>query len=85
MDVTALIAPLKTIDFFIKKIPIVRDILGGSLISIPVGIKGSLENPNVTPIPPSAVGSGLLGIIKRTLQLPVKIIQPVSPNKATQF
>ena len=80
IDVTALIAPLKTIDFFIKKIPIVRDILGGSLISIPVGIKGSLENPNVTPIPPSAVGSGLLGIVKRTLQLPVKIIQPASPK-----
>jgi AsmA-like C-terminal region len=80
MDVTALIAPLKTIDFFIKKIPIVRYILGGSLISIPVGIKGSLDNPDVTPIPPSAVGSGLLGIVKRTLQLPVKIIQPFSPK-----
>ena len=80
MDVTALIAPLKTIDFFIKKIPIVKDILGGSLISIPVGIKGSLENPDVTPIPASAVGSGLLGIVKRTLQLPVKIIQPFSPK-----
>ncbi len=80
MDVTALVAPLKTIDFFIKKIPIVKDILGGSLISIPIGIKGSIENPNVTPIPPSAVGSGLLGIVKRTLQLPVKIIQPFSPK-----
>jgi AsmA-like C-terminal region len=78
MDVTALIAPLKTIDFVIKKIPIVRYILGGSLISIPIGIKGSLENPDVTPIPPSAVGEGLLGIVKRTLQLPVKIIQPFS-------
>ncbi|MEJ2657040.1 MAG: AsmA-like C-terminal domain-containing protein, partial [Desulfobacterales bacterium] len=80
MDVTALIAPLKTIDYFIKKTPIIRDILGGSLISIPVGIKGPIDNPNVTPIPPSAVGSGLLGIVKRTLQLPVKIIQPVSPK-----
>jgi hypothetical protein len=80
MDVTALIAPLKTIDFFINKIPIIKDILGGSLISIPIGIKGHIENPNVTPIPPSAVGSGLLGIIKRTLQLPVKIIQPVAPK-----
>ena len=77
MDVTALVAPLKTIDFFIKRTPLIKDILGGSLISIPVGIKGRLENPNVTPLPPSKVGSGLLGIIKRTLQLPVKIIQPI--------
>ncbi|MGD9234811.1 MAG: AsmA-like C-terminal domain-containing protein, partial [Desulfobacterales bacterium] len=77
MDMTALVAPLKTIDFFIKRTPLIKDILGGSLISIPVGIKGHLENPNVTPLPPSEVGEGLLGIIKRTLQLPVKIIQPI--------
>jgi len=81
MDVTALVAPLKAIDFFIKRTPLIKDILGGSLISIPVGIKGRLENPNVTPLPPSKVGAGLLGIIKRTLQLPVKIIQPISPGE----
>ena len=81
MDVTALVAPLKTIDFFIKRTPLIKDILGSSLISIPVGIKGHLENPNVTPLPPSKVGSGLLGIIKRTLQLPVKIIQPIPPGE----
>lgn len=80
MDVTALIAPLKTIDYLINKIPGVRYILGGSLISFPIGIKGSLDNPDVTRIPLSAVGSGLLGILKRTLQLPVKIIQPGSPK-----
>jgi hypothetical protein len=76
MDVTALAAPLKTIDFFVKRTPIIKDIFGDSLISIPVGIKGHLENPSVTPLPPSKVGSGLLGIIKRTLQLPVKLIMP---------
>ena len=83
MDVTALVAPLKTIDFFIKRTPILKDILGGSLISIPVGIKGRLENPRVIPLPPSKVGEGLLGIIKRTLQLPVKIIQPIPQGEET--
>jgi len=81
MDVTALVAPLKTIDFFIKRTPLIKDILGGSLISIPVEIKDHLENPNVTPLSPSRVGSGLLGIVKRTLQLPVKMIQPVPPGE----
>ena len=81
MDVTALVAPLKTIDFFIKRTPLIKDILGGSLISVPVGIKGRLEDPRVTLLPPAKVGSGLLGIIKRTLQLPVKIIQPVPPGE----
>jgi len=81
MDVTALVAPLKTVDFFIKRIPLIKDILAGSLISIPFGIKGHLENPRVSPLEPSKVGSGLLGIVKRTIQLPVKIIQPVPPGQ----
>ena len=33
--------------------------------------------PKVIPLSLEAVGSGLLGIMKRTLQLPVKVIQPV--------
>ena len=81
MDVTALVAPLKTIDFFIKRTPLIKDIFGESLISIPVGIKGHLEDPRVAPLPPAKVGAGLLGIIKRTLQLPIKIIQPIPPGE----
>ena len=84
VDIKALVAPLKTIDFFIKRTPLIKDILGGSLISIPIGIKGHLDNPRVTPIPPYEVGAGLLGIVKRTLQLPVKIIQPISPGKESE-
>ena len=79
MDVTALVAPLKTIDFFIKRTPLIKDILGGSLISIPVGIRGPLDNPRVTPLSSSEVESGLLETVKKTFQLPVKIIQPIPP------
>ena len=40
-----------------------------------------LNNPRVTPISPTAVGSGLLGIMKRTLHLPVKMIEPILINQ----
>jgi uncharacterized protein YhdP len=81
MDITALVAPLKTVDFIVNYLPGVNYILGGSLISIPVRISGDLNNPQVTPVSPTAVGSGLLGIMKRTLHLPVKIIEPVLLNQ----
>lgn len=81
INVTVLVAPLKTIDFFIKRTPLIKDILGGSLVSYPLGIIGHLDNPRVVRRPISDVDSGLLGIIKRTLQLPIKIIQPVPPNE----
>jgi hypothetical protein len=76
MDLTVLVAPLKTVDFAVKQIPIVRDILGGTLVSIPVRVRGALENPTVSPLSPSAVGSELVGIMKRIIRLPMKIIQP---------
>lgn len=79
VDAVALVAPLKTVDFFVKKIPLVRNILGGTFISIPFKIKGPLDNLNVTPLAPSEVGKGLLRIMKRTLHLPVDIIQPILP------
>ena len=77
IDALVLVAPLKTVDLVVKKIPLVRDIFKGSLISVPFRIKGSMEDPKVIPLSLEAIGSGLVGIMKRTMQLPVKIVQPV--------
>lgn len=80
VDAVVLVAPLKPVDFVIKKIPLVSTILGGNFITIPFKIKGPLNNLNVTPLAPSEVGKGLLGIIKRTLHLPVDLIQLILPD-----
>ena len=81
LNLTILVAPFKTVDRIIKYTPLIGDILGGNLISIPIKVTGDMADPSVTPLPPSAVGSGLLGIMKRTLQLPVNIVQPLLPKK----
>jgi hypothetical protein len=80
LDLTVLVAPLKTVDRIVKKIPLIRDIIAGTLVSIPVKVRGDLANPKVTPLAPSAVGAGLLGIMKRTLKLPMKVIRSVLPE-----
>jgi hypothetical protein len=72
---------LKTADFIIKKVPIVKDILGGTLVSIPVKVKGDFENPDISFLSASDIGYGLMGIMTNTLKAPVKIIQPVIPGK----
>ena len=81
VDVVALVAPLKTVDYIVGKIPLIGNILGGHFISVPVKIEGHLDNPIVTPASPSAVGSRLTGIMKRTLELPFQIIEPVFVGK----
>ena len=79
MDLVILVAPFKTVDRIIDRIPFVGQILGGKLISIPFRAKGDLKNPEVLPLPATAVGSEVLGILERTLKLPYTIIQPLLP------
>ena len=80
MDLTVLVAPFKTVDRIVDIIPLVGHVLGGKLISIPFHAKGDLEDPDVIPLPPMAVGAGVLGILERTLKLPITIIQPIFPG-----
>jgi hypothetical protein len=80
MDLIVLVAPLKTVDFIVKKIPKVRDILKGTLVAIPVRVRGDLSNPTVNLLSPSAVGSGLIRVLKRTLSLPFELLEPPRPQ-----
>ncbi len=77
MDLVVLVAPFKTVDRIVDIIPVVGHVLGGKLISIPFQARGALEDPDVIPLPPKAVGAEMLGILERTLKLPITIIQPM--------
>jgi hypothetical protein len=81
IDLTVLVAPLRTVDRIINLIPLVRYIFAGSLLSLPVKVSGDLKDPKVTALSPSAIGSELLGMMKRTLGLPFKVIEPLMPRK----
>jgi hypothetical protein len=80
VDAKVLVAPLKTVDRIIKRVPHVRDILPRQLVSVPVKVKGDLANPKVSPLNLSEVGSHLLGVMKRTLKAPVKLRQAIIPG-----
>jgi hypothetical protein len=81
VDLNALVAPLNSVQRFVGKIPVAGHILGGNLVSIPVKIKGNLHDPEVSFLSPSAIGSAFVGIIERTIKLPMTIIEPVLPAK----
>jgi hypothetical protein len=75
---------LKTVDFIIGKIPVIREILGGNLITIPVRVTGDFNDPDIFYMNPVDIGSELLGIMKNTLNLPGKIIKPFIPEEQKQ-
>jgi hypothetical protein len=90
MNLLILVAPFKTVDRIVEILPLIGGVLGGKLISIPFRAKGDLSDPDVYALPPTAVGSGILGILERTLKLPITIIQPIfngvkggKPNPST--
>jgi hypothetical protein len=82
LDLTLLVAPLKTVDTVVGRIPILGGVLGGSLVSVPVRVSGDFANPSVTPLSPSAVGKHLLNVMTRTLKLPMKVIGPMVSQDA---
>ncbi|RLD99872.1 MAG: hypothetical protein DRI92_01285 [Aquificota bacterium] len=79
LNLTVLVAPFKTLDTVVSHIPLLGRVLTGkskTLVSFPVRVTGKLADPTVIPLSPTAVGSGLLGIMKRTIEMPVRIITP---------
>jgi len=74
LNLRILVAPLKTVDRIVKLIPLIGDILGGTLLSIPVKVTGDMDDPSITYLNPADVGNGLVDMMKRAFQLPVKII-----------
>ncbi|MFA6148182.1 MAG: AsmA-like C-terminal domain-containing protein [bacterium] len=75
VDIVVLASPLKTVDTILRRIPVVRYILGGSLVSIAVRAEGDPDDPAVSILPPSEVVKGLLGVVERTLRLPVRLFE----------
>ncbi|KJS30629.1 MAG: hypothetical protein VR64_15565 [Desulfatitalea sp. BRH_c12] len=81
LNLSVLVSPLTTLDSIIRYIPLVGNILKGTLVAIPVGVRGPLANPRVTPLSPKAVGQRLLGIMERTLKTPFRLIEPILPSQ----
>jgi hypothetical protein len=82
LDVTLLVAPLRTVDSVVGKVPVMGSVLGGSVVSIPVGVSGTVGKPKVTPLEPSAVGGELKGLMERTLRLPKRALHVLPGRRA---
>ncbi len=83
-DLTLLISPFKTFDTIVSKVPIIgQPVTGedGSMVSIPVAVKGHLTDPAITPLHPEAISDALLNIVKDTFMLPFNILKPLGQSE----
>ncbi len=80
LELIFLVAPFKTVDLLVQKIPLLGTILKGTLVSIPVKAVGAVDNPNVFLLPPAEVGKGLMGTMQRILETPFRLIDKLPGN-----
>ena len=84
VDLVVLASPLRTVDRIIRYIPLVRSILGGTLVALPIKVSGDMADPKITYISPSAIGTRLLNIMEKIIKIPLKIVEPVIPGKTEE-
>ncbi len=85
LDVDLLVAPLKTVDAVVRRVPILGRVLGGTLVAVPVRVHGPVTEPAIVPLAPKAVAARLLGILGNTLKLPVDLLDALgSAGQAPQ-
>jgi hypothetical protein len=75
--IVLLVSPLTAADAVLQRIPVVGKILKGTLVAVPVEVKGPLTNPKIFPMSPKAVGSRLMGIMERTVMAPFQLVEPI--------
>jgi hypothetical protein len=81
VDLTVTVAPFRTVDAIVDRLPLIGHILGGTLISLPVRVTGKMDKLLVNPISPMAVGDRMVGIMERTMRLPFRLIEPFFPSE----
>jgi len=74
LDLVCLVAPFKSADLIIEKIPIFGTLMSNRLIAIPVRASGPLNDPLVNLMPVSEIGRGLSKTIENILNLPMDIL-----------
>lgn len=80
VDAVMGVKPLRTVDKIITKIPLAGWVLAGdqkALITAQFTIKGPTTDPEVEPIPISSLSGQVLGIFRRVLGLPGKVVEDV--------
>jgi hypothetical protein len=76
-----LASPFKTVDTVVRNIPGINYLMGGSLVAIPISVKGKQTDPKVRIMSASSVGSSLLSLGERVIKSPFKLIETVTPGK----
>ena len=82
LDLKGLVSIALPTSQVIKRVPLVGNIIGGSLVGVPIRVSGPLEKPEVVYLSPADVGGELLNLPMRILGVPLESIKVFVPHGA---
>ncbi|MFZ0132024.1 MAG: AsmA-like C-terminal region-containing protein, partial [Desulfobacterales bacterium] len=74
LDINVLVTPQVTLNSIFDKIPLIGGVLQ-TFNTVPLGLKGTLDDIRIVPLAPSAVAYELVSLMKKTARGPIKLIQ----------
>jgi len=80
LDLKGLVSIALPASQVIKRVPIVGNIIGGSLVGVPIRVSGPLEKPEVVYLSPADVGGELLKLPIWILGVPLESIKVFVPH-----
>lgn len=80
LNLVVLVTMLDSVKKLLEIIPIIKNIAGKDLLTYPVKVNGTITDPKVSFLSPTELGKKAIGILGRTLKLPLDIIKPVLPK-----
>ena len=83
LDMVVLVAPFKTFDAIIQSLPVVNEVFGGRLMSIPFRVEGKWDESLVRPVAVEEIDSDLLRVLNESLNAETKPAQPLWPDRRT--
>jgi len=78
VDIQVLVAPLQTINKLQKMLPVISMILPGSLIAVPIEVKGDFSDIKVRTMSMSAISKSIFGTMVNVLSTPVRMLEGAS-------
>jgi hypothetical protein len=81
LNLVVLVTMLDSVKKLLEIIPFIKNIAGKDLLTYPVKVNGTITDPKVSFLSPTELGKKAIGILGRTLKLPLDIIKPVLPKK----
>ena len=79
-QLTVLVAPFSGFTNLVRKVPIFGALVGRTLTSVPVAVRGDIRDPTVVPFDPRAIASDLTALFSRALKIPKRMLAPSGSN-----